>query len=152
MSLAVSHSTTEFTTLATNPPILPHSAPPITRGAIPNRSPVMLHDSETLQAAKQRGLNAEMISFDYPGVTVENRLRATDEMIRETANVDLPGSSLPLWKVLAMDDFLSSLQLFGAWPTESLAADLIVDPLTHVSFSSARQAWRNTGCTGSPSI
>jgi hypothetical protein len=50
-------------------------------------------------------------------------------MIRETANIDIPGSTLPLWKVLAMDDFLSSLQLFGAQPTDSLEGDAIVVPL-----------------------
>jgi len=74
-------------------------------------------------------LNSRIASFESPGVTVADRLRATDEMIRETANVDIPGSHLPLWKVLAMDDFLSSLQLFGARPRDSLDAELIVVPL-----------------------
>lgn len=93
------------------------------------RVTTLTHDAEIVQAAKQRHLNTEIVSFESPGVTVEDRLRATDEMIRETANVDIPGSSLPLWKVLAMDDFLSSLQLFGARPRNSLDADLIVVPL-----------------------
>ena len=50
-------------------------------------------------------------------------------MIRETAHVHIPGSQLPLWKVLAMDDFLCSLQLFGAQPSIPLAADAIIVPL-----------------------
>jgi hypothetical protein len=66
-------------------------------------------------------------------VTVEERLRCTDEMIRETADVTIPGSDLLLWKVLAMDDFLSSLQLFGAMPTSPLdSADAMIVPLMAV--------------------
>ena len=70
---------------------------------------IATHDKETMQEAKKLGLEAQLVAIESPGVTVDDRLRATDEMIRETANIDIPGSTLPLWKVLAMDDFLSSL-------------------------------------------
>jgi hypothetical protein len=70
------------------------------------------HDQEALQTATNLGLDAEFVAIESPGVSVADRLRATDEMIRETAHVHIPGSQLPLWKVLAMDDFLCSLQLF----------------------------------------
>jgi hypothetical protein len=90
------------------------------------------HDQEALQAAKNLGLEGEFVGIESPGVSVADRLRATDEMIRETAHVHIPGSRLPLWKVLAMDDFLCSLQLFGAQPSMPLVADAIVLPLMGV--------------------
>lgn len=90
------------------------------------------HDQEALQAARNLQLDAEFVAIESPGVSVADRLWATDEMIRETAHVHIPGSQLPLWKVLAMDDFLSSLQLFGAQPSIPLAADAIVVPLMGV--------------------
>jgi hypothetical protein len=90
------------------------------------------HDQEALQAARNLGLDVEFVAIESPGVTVADRLRATDEMIRETAHVHIPGSRLPLWKVLGMDDFLCSLQLFGAQPSIPLAAEAIVVPLMGV--------------------
>jgi hypothetical protein len=90
------------------------------------------HDRETLQAAKNLKLDVEFVGIESPGVSVADRLRATDEMIRETAQLHIPGSQLPLWKVLAMDDFLCSLQLFGAQPSIPLIADAIVVPLMGV--------------------
>ncbi|HVO96111.1 MAG TPA: hypothetical protein VMT22_24865, partial [Terriglobales bacterium] len=93
---------------------------------------VATHDRETLEAAKKLGLDTQFIAIESPGVTMDDRLRSTDEMIRETANIDIPGSTLPLWKVLAMDDFLSSLQLFGAQPTATIDADVVVAPVMAV--------------------
>ena len=90
------------------------------------------HDWETLQAAKNLKLDVEFVAIESPGVSVADRLRATDEMIRETAQLHIPGSQLPLWKVLAMDDFLCSLQLFGAQPSVPFIADAIVVPLMGV--------------------
>ncbi|HEY7164348.1 MAG TPA: hypothetical protein VIB79_07280 [Candidatus Binatia bacterium] len=91
---------------------------------------VLTHDTETLEAAKKLGIETRLVEIQSPGVTVEERLKSTDEMIRETADVAIPGSGLLLWKVLAMDDFLSSLQLFGAVPTFPLdPAAAVVVPL-----------------------
>jgi len=87
------------------------------------------HDREALELARKLMLDVEYIPIESPGVTVEERLRATDEMIRETADIYIPGSQLPLWKVLAMDDFLCSLQLFGAQPSYPLEADAIIVPM-----------------------
>ena len=93
----------------------------------------LTHDAETFEASKRRMLNAQRLDIESPGVTVADRLRSTDEMIRETADIAIPGSDLLLWKVLAMDDFLSSLQLYGAIPTSSLEdADAVVVPLMAV--------------------
>jgi len=91
---------------------------------------VLTHDEETLKNAKDLMLDARRLTIESPGVTVAERLRCTDEMIRETADLTIPGSDLLLWKVLAMDDFLSSLQLFGALPACSLdEAEAIVVPI-----------------------
>ena len=87
------------------------------------------HDRESLGEAKKLHLETQLIPIESPGVSVEERLRATDEMIRETADINIPGSRLPLWKVTAMDDFLGSLLLFGAQPTDPLDADAVVVPL-----------------------
>jgi hypothetical protein len=93
----------------------------------------LTHDRETFEGATKLGLEARQLPIESPGVTVEERLRSTDEMIRETADVTIPGSDLLLWKVLAMDDFLGSLQLFGAMPTSPLDdADAVVVPLMAV--------------------
>jgi hypothetical protein len=87
------------------------------------------HDREVLDEARKLKLETEYIPIESPGVTVAERLASTDEMIRETAHLNVPGSQLPLWKVLAMDDFLASLQLYGAQPRINLQADGIVVPL-----------------------
>src|SRR5919108_896727 len=87
------------------------------------------HDDEALHAGRKLMLDLELVTISSPGVTVMERLRATDEMIRETAHVVIPGSRLPLWKVLAMDDFLCSLQLFGAQPSVPFEADAVVVPI-----------------------
>jgi hypothetical protein len=87
------------------------------------------HDHEVLAEAQKLKLNTEYIPIESPGVTVAQRLASTDAMIRETAYLNIPGSQLPLWKVLAMDDFLASLQLYGAQPKSHLRADAIVVPL-----------------------
>ena len=87
------------------------------------------HSKEALEGARKVKLPTEWVAIDPKPVTVMDRLRATDAMIRETADVLIPGSRLPLWKVLAMDDFLASLQLFGAQPAGALSGDALVVPL-----------------------
>ncbi|GEM_PF-3018558 len=93
---------------------------------------IAAHDQETIGAAKKIGLDSRLIPIESSGPTMEDRLLSTDEMIRATADIDIPGSALPLWKVLAMDDFLSSLQLFGAQPSETVDADVAIAPLMAV--------------------
>ncbi len=93
----------------------------------------LTHDRATFEAATKLSLDARQLAIESPGVTVEDRLRSTDAMIRETADITIPDSDLLLWKVLAMDDFLGSLQLFGAMPTSPLEdADAVVAPLMAV--------------------
>ncbi len=89
----------------------------------------LTHDQQTLQEAKKFPLEVQYVEIESPGVSVMDRLLSIDEMIRETADIVVPGSQLPLWKVLAMDEFLGSLQLFGARPSIPLEADAVVVPL-----------------------
>ena len=56
---------------------------------------IATHDRDTLQEAKKLGLDTQFVAIESPGVSVADRLRATDEMIRETAHVHIPGSQLP---------------------------------------------------------
>jgi hypothetical protein len=90
------------------------------------------HEREAMDEARKLGLSCEFLPIESPAVLVADRLRATDEMIRETADINFPGSQLPLWKVLAMDDFLSSLHLLGAQPKTDLDADAVIVPLMAV--------------------
>ncbi len=90
------------------------------------------NEQEVGQAGERLGLEVQHVAIDSPGVSMAERLQATDTMIRDTADVLIPGTTLPLWKVLAMDDFLSSLQLFGAQPSVRLEADLVIVPLMGV--------------------
>lgn len=90
---------------------------------------VVSHDRQILNEARKLELETDHIPIESPGVTVAERLFSTDEMIRETAHLNIPGSQLPLWKVLAMDDFLASLQLYDAQPDVSLRADAVVVPI-----------------------
>jgi hypothetical protein len=87
------------------------------------------HDRNALAEAQKLKLETQYIPIESPGVTVAERLQATDEMIRMTADINIPGSHLPLWKVLAMDDFLASLQLYRAQPVMDVRADAIVVPI-----------------------
>ena len=101
----------------------------------------LTHEAELADAAKKHHIDHQLVPIRPTGVTVTDRLQATDEMIRETANMNIPGSQLPLWKVLAMDDFLSSLQLFGARPTATLDADALIVPLMAVDNNTQRHLW-----------
>jgi hypothetical protein len=87
------------------------------------------HDRDALAEAQRLKLESEYISIESPGVSVAERLAATDEMIQMTANINFPGAHLPVWKVLAMDDFLASLQLYRAQPRRDLHAAGIVVPI-----------------------
>jgi hypothetical protein len=90
------------------------------------------NEQEVSKEAHESGLPVRHIQIQSPGVSVDERLQATEVMIQETADMLIPGSHLPLWKVLAMDDFVATLGLFGAQPSLPLAADLVIVPLMGV--------------------
>ena len=51
---------------------------------------VLTHDVETIEGAKKLGLQSRLVAIESPGITVEERLKSTDEMIRETADLAIP--------------------------------------------------------------
>ncbi|MBI3304568.1 MAG: hypothetical protein HYZ72_21095 [Deltaproteobacteria bacterium] len=90
------------------------------------------NDKETAEKGEKLGLPVWHLEISSPGVSEEERLWATDKIIRETADLVIPGSDLPLCKVLALDDFAGSLSLLGAQPSVPLEADLLIVPLMGV--------------------
>ena len=84
------------------------------------------------RTGEKLGLTVEQVEIQSPAISAEDRLWAADELIRQTGDVVIQGSSLPMWKIMAMDDFMGSLLLLGAQPAVPLSADLIIVPLMGV--------------------
>lgn len=93
-------------------------------------------DQETAKSGEKLGLQVQIVSINPQGVSAEERVWAASELIRETADLRVPGSDLFLWKVLALDDFVGSLLLFGAQPTVAVEADLVILPLMSMDNNS----------------
>ncbi len=93
-------------------------------------------DEETAKSGKKLGLQVQVININPQGVSAEERVWAAGELIRDTADLRVPGSDLFLWKVLALDDFVGSLLLFGAQPTVALEADVVILPLMSMDNNS----------------
>lgn len=97
-------------------------------------------EKEAAKEGERQGLQVWYLDIPSPGVSVEERLQATNQMIHETSELMIPGFDLPLWKILAMDDFVGSLLLYGAQPSVTLEADLIVVPIMCVDNNSRGSA------------
>lgn len=82
--------------------------------------------------AKAQGLDCLVYPFNSPGVTIAQRLNAIDTMINKTKDMMIPGSALPIWKILALDDFAGSLLLHGAQPSAFPPCDGVVLPIMGV--------------------
>jgi hypothetical protein len=97
---------------------------------------VVTHDQEIATKGEKVGLPVWLVPVESPGVSTEERLKTANELINTTADLCIPGSNLHLWRLLALDDFVGSLLLFGARPTISLEADLVIVPLMAVDNNS----------------
>jgi hypothetical protein len=93
-------------------------------------------DEKTAQEGAKLGLNIWMLNIESPGVSTDQRIVAAGELIDTTSELLIPGSDLHLWKLLALDDFVGSLLLFGAHPSCALDADLVIVPLMSVDNNS----------------
>ncbi len=93
-------------------------------------------DQETAASGEKLGLEVRCIPITPGQVTVEQRIQAASDLIEVTADVLVPTSKLFLWKVLALDDFVGSLQLYGAQPSASIDADLVIMPLMSMDNNS----------------
>lgn len=94
------------------------------------------NEQDTAQGGEKLGLPVQVIDINSPGVSGDERLWAASRLIHTTADLCIPGSELLLWKVLALDDFVGSMLLFGAQPSLSLDADLFILPLMSVDNNS----------------
>lgn len=90
------------------------------------------NEQSVADEARKIGLECLVYPFQGTGVTIEQRLDAIAKMIATTKDVVIPGGELPLWKVLALDDFAGSLLLFGSRPAALPACDLILMPMMGV--------------------
>jgi hypothetical protein len=93
---------------------------------------VVTNDKERAAEGERLGLQVWSVDIAPQMISEEERLLATDILIRQTADLTIPGSELPLCKVLALDDFAGSLTLWGALPSTPIEADLIIMPMMGV--------------------
>lgn len=93
-------------------------------------------DQETAARGEKLGLEVLLVPISPGEITVEDRIRAAGELIDVMADLRVPGSDLFLWKVFALDDFVGSLQLFGAQPFQAIDADLVIMPLMCIDNNS----------------
>lgn len=98
------------------------------------------HDKEVGEKGQQLGLQVWNVEIESSQVEWQEYYGTVDEMIRQTAGIIIPGSDLPLWKVLAMDEFKGSLILLGVKLPPSIEADLVVVPLMSVDNNSKGSA------------
>lgn len=82
-----------------------------------------------LEEMVKLGVEGQLIPMDSPGIKIPERLQAVNEMVEATRDVIIPGSDLHLWKLLALDDFVGTLMLFGTEPDLPLEADLVIMPI-----------------------
>lgn len=90
-------------------------------------------------AAKTADLPTCLLPFQSTGVTIEQRLSAIEEFIRKSSDIVMPDSDLPLWKLLALDDYAGSQLLHGTTPNSQSfpECDVIVLPIQGVDNNSA---------------
>ncbi len=93
---------------------------------------MVTNDKERAGEGERLGLRVWSVDIAPQTISEEERLLATDIILRQTEDLLIPGSELPLCKVLALDDFAGSLTLWGALPATQIEADLIIMPMMGV--------------------
>lgn len=94
------------------------------------------HDREVGKKGQQLGLQVWNVEIVSSQVEWQEYYLTVDNMIRQTSDIIISGSDLPLWKILAMDEFKGSLILLGMKLPSSIEADLVVVPLMSVDNNS----------------
>jgi hypothetical protein len=92
---------------------------------------VASHSEEICQAFTTDWVQTLHLPGKRLPLSLDNIISMTDLMIRFTRDVVLPESQLPIWKVIAMDDYLASLDVitYSALPVKP---DIVVYPLMGV--------------------
>src|SRR3990167_1695226 len=76
------------------------------------------------------------IVFPHDYVTIDDRVNIASDMIVEAQGIVLPGSDLPLWKILSMDDFVGSIMTHKGFQDKNLEVDAVVMPMMGVDNNS----------------
>ena len=97
---------------------------------------VASHSEEICQAFTAEHIRTICLPGRRMPLSPEQTILMTDLMIRLTRDVMLPHSRLPLWKVMAMDDYLGSLDVF-THPSLPVKPDVVVYPLMGVDNNTA---------------
>ncbi len=105
----------------------------------------LTHDPEVGREGGKLGLQVRYVEVPSRSLTPLERVRAADTMIQKTSDLLIAGTTLPLWKILALDDFVGSLLLWGFEFPFPLEADLIVVPLMGVDNNSRGSSGLYTG-------
>jgi hypothetical protein len=96
---------------------------------------VVSHDQEICAAFQADGIANHCLPGEHLPLAAEHSVALTELMIRHTQDVIFPDSRLPVWKVMAMDDYLGCVDVV-AHPELPVAPDLLVYPLMGVDNNS----------------
>ena len=100
---------------------------------------VASHSEEICQAFTGDHVQTVCLPGQRQSLSPEQTIAMTDLMIRLTRDVTLPHSRLALWKTMAMDDYLGSLDVF-TYPSFPLVPDVVVYPLMGIDNNTADAA------------
>lgn len=89
-------------------------------------------DTTYEKEAVKLGIPYKSYPFPHQNIELTDRIAVTKQMIGECEGLAL--DDLPLWKVMALDDFVGSIMLWGAFPepAETIDADVVVMPLMQI--------------------
>ena len=96
---------------------------------------VVSHDAKICQAFDAAGIEATCLPGSRVSLTPEHTIAMTELMIKLTRDVVFPDSQLHIWKVMAMDDYLGSIDVVFH-PPPPVVPDLVVCPLMGVDNNS----------------
>jgi hypothetical protein len=96
---------------------------------------VASHDPEICRAFDAAGIEVSYLPGNRVSLTPEHTVAMTELMIKLTRDVVFPDSRLHMWKVMAMDDYLGSIDVVSH-PSPSVLPDLVVCPLMGVDNNS----------------
>ena len=82
--------------------------------------------------AAKLGFPAVSYPFPHKNIELKDRITVTKQMITECEGITL--DDLPLWKVMALDDFVGSIMLWDAFPPAeaTIDADVVLIPFMQV--------------------
>lgn len=97
---------------------------------------VASHDEEICQAFGETACETLYLPGNRTPMVPRHSVAMTELMIKLTRDVNFPDSRLPVWKVMAMDDYLGSIQVVS-YPPLPETPDLLVCPLMGVDNNSS---------------